>query len=459
MSSPKGRSKGNRRDAAAKGADEWLECSGAALRAKAPFIRMDAIQAGDVVLVRGEGSHAKVAAVGSNGLYSHAAIWLPVPSLDGAPPLLLLAEADPHGVGPTLPDWMTLYREGHPAERVVSFQGATHLVLLRHPALAKMPPEDLLAATERLSKREFYRAYSRWERLVEISFLPRWLRPVMRGAARLFDRRKHYDPGAFCSELVAKFFDELGVSLFTSAVDPATIEPSRLIAADSRLALAPGVPVFWPHDLEGATVRHWTAGRAAFHDRATTLPATVKQREGLRRTMDGLKSFEAAVVRVGVEQTEAARARSEAMLEGLRTQAFAAEPWHPTVVRSTGARLMSRAETLHKLNLKVAALDTLKPAEFSAKLALAEHQAMLANTLTYQGCRRQTLATLAALRKTRADRRKRRQLLDHWRSLRQGRTTTHGMIVSFKRPTTPVEIVATLEGEPRAIVSAIFGSL
>jgi hypothetical protein len=61
--------------------------SAAELRAWAPFVRKDAIRAGDVVLSRGRGLDSSVIAGMTGGHYSHAAIFLPFKFEDQRLPL------------------------------------------------------------------------------------------------------------------------------------------------------------------------------------------------------------------------------------------------------------------------------------------------------------------------------------------------------------------------------------
>lgn len=434
------------------------------LRDAAPLLKHDLIRAGDVLLSCGPNPGAKATALATDGAYSHAAIWLPARPFDDLPSHLELAEADPSGVGPTPPNTIMLSLDGRAFESVVPFPGARRLLLLRHPEVARLPPEQILAAAERLRKREFYRAYSKFDRLVDVSFLPPPVRQPFRQVMNLFDRRETVDPGAFCSELVAKFFVELGVPLFENDVEPGLISPSRLAAKDCRLIPAPHIPVIWAEDL-GSMARgyQWTFGGAnrRLFDRKVALTWQVNQREATKRISMAVDAFNEQLRLAEVEWVEKARVRSIERDERIKAQASPAEPWHPSAVHSSPERLLSRSRALKRLELELAILEAglLNGDVTPERFALREFASMLDRELTYQANRRYALGTVYALRRLAGGRGKRRKLLLQWADYRRDHFRSTSFFESMAWPRTAEALLAKLEPEPRENVMRMFGRL
>jgi hypothetical protein len=194
------------------------------------FVRFSQIKAGDVLLIKSSGKSSDlIKAFSKGGLYSHAAIWLPI---NPGSPYLVLTESEDAGVGPTF-----LARGEYVTENGV--EGYDPFVpdvekadVYRHPALAAMDPESLARAAHQLAREEFFFGYSKLERLAGAVDRFRSLRPLIAFGLQVIDTRdRNLEAGVFCSELVARYFEILGVPLFDSFGRPEEISPSALAAS------------------------------------------------------------------------------------------------------------------------------------------------------------------------------------------------------------------------------------
>lgn len=227
------------------------------IRQACPMVRVDALRPGDVLLTRSSGSEgsaiaavsllkgsgfgAKHRALLSTGGYSHAAIWLPV--IDDkflAEPPLFLVESDDYGVGPSLPETVLVRRVGNSATSASFYKlpdGTASAILLRHPGIASIPKDVMRLVVQKLEETDYWKAYSRLSRLSDALDVSPFLRKAAGLALGLVDRS---DPkliaGAFCSELVAKFFSLLDLELFKEVLSPEMVSPNRLVSGSCALS-------------------------------------------------------------------------------------------------------------------------------------------------------------------------------------------------------------------------------
>ena len=197
--------------------------------------------------------------IATAGKYSHAALWLPVRTGEEAAAgklpdqvHLLLAEADGAGTGFTDVDREII--ELKTGERVMALPlpDVMTATVLRHPALKALGPKAIFEAAELLQKNEFHFAYSRLPRLASVAHLVPAIQPFLKRAMRRFetpDESLLY--GAFCSELVAKLFEYLNLSLFFEDRPPDRVSPGNL--SKSRLnkvagAVLSGKDVMFPSE-------------------------------------------------------------------------------------------------------------------------------------------------------------------------------------------------------------------
>lgn len=201
------------------------------------FVRTDKVRAGDVLLSRDRSIISELIALGSRGDYSHAAIWLAGPATEGS---IMLAESDELGVGWT-PLAMSAHTNavGQPEVLLLLPGNLSRYKLLRHPGIADVPPARLAAVAEKVRTNAFARSYPELSRLLSASKLPAAVRTAvghLLRVKRVLDR----DPpklhaGAFCSELVATCFAELGLPLFSSERAPESISPGDFATPDCLL--------------------------------------------------------------------------------------------------------------------------------------------------------------------------------------------------------------------------------
>jgi hypothetical protein len=206
-------------------------------------IRVDRLRPGDVLLTRSLDKHTSFIAPGTGGLYSHAALWLP--RLGAEPPYaepfdLQMFESEDLGVGEThLAEAFVTTSDGRRfLARLVP--DALAIGLFRHPEIGALDPAELGAAARRLRESDEHLGYSELDRLAlavdGAPVLRRRLAAVLRTRD---DRDIALVPGAFCSELVAKYFAELRLLLFDDPRPPEEVSPSHL--AESRLQEVPDV--------------------------------------------------------------------------------------------------------------------------------------------------------------------------------------------------------------------------
>ena len=232
------------------------------LRKWGPLLKLDTVRAGDVLLTRARGWESRSIALLTWGPYSHAAIFLSYRH----PPFRY---EDPAGGGMTLPERTEVElveADDYGSARAPSlrplhlrFGGNTwHVarlpgevataVLLRHPAISSVNQEMLERAASVFDGAELWRSYPTIDRLVGTLPWPRPIKRVVRHVLSAVPRtlsavlRPPKDPvlsGSFCSELVAKFFEQLPIPLFSAPIASEEVSPNRLMPARSFLEIVP----------------------------------------------------------------------------------------------------------------------------------------------------------------------------------------------------------------------------
>jgi hypothetical protein len=277
-----------------------------ALRQRAPFLVIPKLETGDVIVLRGKKPRSKVIAGFTGGSYSHAALWVG----HGC-----LVESDGAGVGETFPQLLSLSRGNGreviclPAEEPVS-----ELVVLRHPGMASVSEKARADALARLRQREFYSDYSELARLPKLAVrAPAVLRRVAERTFGKFDGlvAPNRAPGAFCSELVAIYFEVLGLPLFPGIVAGA-LSPNSLVT-NSKWLIEDAV--LHPRDIpDGAAA--WYAPFGLMPSRRSWLRPRVMSQRLLRRLKETVGAFERRVSSLRAREraiaAEAATARAAA---------------------------------------------------------------------------------------------------------------------------------------------------
>ena len=214
----------------------------------APFLRMNKVQPGDVLLSRASGKklETKLLAKLTKGEYSHAAVFISFKeTADGKPTMLQLIEAEDLGVGWTGLDPFLLALDGERFEDVAPPPGNPEkAALLRHPQISSVPLPQLIEASRKIRDEQLFMAYPPLVRLVEATPFPAFMKAVVRRAVA---REKHeHDPlaiGSFCSQLVAQFYELLPISLFdvrrpANEVSPNALAASKLVEVKDAVILS-----------------------------------------------------------------------------------------------------------------------------------------------------------------------------------------------------------------------------
>ncbi|TFV48260.1 hypothetical protein [Bradyrhizobium niftali] len=200
------------------------------------FIRRDMLEPGDVLLTRAATLQGFGIATATVGRFSHASLWLPFRSneekLANTVPdhgQLLLAEADSAGIGFSHYGLEIVELVNGQKVTVVPVFDVSAAILLRHPSLKARGLSAIFEASDLLQKDEFHLSYSSLPRLADAVNIPKAIRPFIRRTLRKYetpDETTLY--GSFCSELVAKFFKYLGLTLLDDNRLPEKISPNDL---------------------------------------------------------------------------------------------------------------------------------------------------------------------------------------------------------------------------------------
>lgn len=212
------------------------------------YLNTSLLRPGDVLLTRGRVKESHWIARLTWGPFSHAALVV-----NGS----VLFESDDLGVGYTALHVDRVERSAAGKHLLSVLTDVDRAVLLRHPRMAHSMAADVEEDLVEALYPAFGREYPPWANLA--SALPGG--PLIRGVGRLLLRAKAafdgddkvWNPGQFCSQLVAdalmRVLKEKKLSLFVPPRSPANINPNTLL----RSELVPVPQAIGPADLH-ATV-------------------------------------------------------------------------------------------------------------------------------------------------------------------------------------------------------------
>jgi|SRR5215813_2371015 len=245
-------------------------------------LRLDRMKPGDVLLSHGGEPESHAIAMMSGGPFSHAAMWID---------LFRTLESDGGLIGPKRTRHLGYAKLDGEHIVVAEIAGApAACAVYRHPGMSSIPVERFAAALQAEMHESWGKDYSEYYRLVMLARLPAGLSvanslvPLAAEATRAWERRFAGDKihGAFCSELVARFFQRLGLPLFDQERLPEHVSPNDL----ARSAL-------WP--VEGAVVesarlqgvqREDPASNETFLKFADTMVGERREQRGLERALN-----------------------------------------------------------------------------------------------------------------------------------------------------------------------------
>lgn len=194
------------------------------------FLRADLLQPADVILTSDRGWSSKIVRLSTGGPYSHAILVIDV-----------LHRLDKIGSG-MQSVLATINKCEIRGDGIRWFDDISEYIrfdVYRHPQLDTLSFVERKELADRLLK-----FVNQWEGL---EYLPERLanartrrefqKPIKCLASIVsgFRRTRKDDESPFCSELVAMFFEEIGVKLFNQPVDPITVNPSMLSDMESNL--------------------------------------------------------------------------------------------------------------------------------------------------------------------------------------------------------------------------------
>jgi hypothetical protein len=211
-------------------------------------LRSSLLQAGDVILMRSAGWQGTAIAWLSGGAYSHAALFL-----GGT----FTFESDGEDVvGLRRLKAVGWERTAERSDLLMRLpEGIVDACVLRHPGMASVTAENFANAYKAELFESAGKDYSRLCRLVDLAktrFVG--LRSAISRSVEYFEELHAPDAvsGAFCSELVARFLDRVGLRLFAEPRPPHQVTPNDFTT--STLTLQAGIVV----DVEHSIVTKWT---------------------------------------------------------------------------------------------------------------------------------------------------------------------------------------------------------
>ncbi|WP_347989939.1 hypothetical protein [Methylomonas sp. AM2-LC] len=292
------------------------------LQSLAPFLRIDKIRPGDVLLTRGRAARSTFIAKATRGEFSHAAIFLPLEY--ALQPTLV--EADGLGVGFTNLPLLFLSSTEFGNFSVYSIPDAPKAYkLLRHPAIESKTPKQLLKAASDLQEKVLFRRYSILSRLIKPVDLSDRIEEISEQVVKLMESRKGVSShtGVFCSELVAMYFDALGITLFKKPRSAESVSPNHLDENSSLLKEVPEAFI----DLSQLEHIEGELSDFCYPERKELLPAIVKQRQGTEDIIGKLKEFEALVQSRLSEQSIASQEMGQQIYDQIVQSATQAGDW------------------------------------------------------------------------------------------------------------------------------------
>lgn len=198
------------------------------LRSQSPLLVGDVLRAGDVILSRYPTEESQLLADATGGPFSHASLWIATGCL---------IEADGYGVGETFLHADAMSRKSGIVSVYRLPRPVVDVEVRRLDDLSKVSEEALEEALQQMRLLHLYRDYSEVKRLFP---LVNWSPTTSDQLTRMFTKweaaaDKDAIPGAFCSELVALYFNALGLQPFNPARNPDSVSPNDFIKVGSLL--------------------------------------------------------------------------------------------------------------------------------------------------------------------------------------------------------------------------------
>ncbi|EOC1324671.1 hypothetical protein ACI09X_000798 [Cronobacter dublinensis] len=192
------------------------------------WLKTSAVRAGDILLIQNPGLQSLGIRFADGSAFSHAALWMH----SGEETLpLRLAEADAQGVGFTELYPITLHDKGEAVEVWLLPGHPRQCRLLRHKDASSVPESLAQQVAAEIRKDWFYSDYSPLHRLAEASRHPEAARRLYGALLKGLDvvaSKGHGRKTLFCSELVAVYYDRIGLPLFSPPKAPALVSPAVL---------------------------------------------------------------------------------------------------------------------------------------------------------------------------------------------------------------------------------------
>jgi hypothetical protein len=185
------------------------------------------VKAGDVLLTFGGTSLSKVIAGLSGGSFSHAAIF--VSPLDLFESYDLVAHTSIEPVGQATINGKKVYLAVFPHNPV-------RAELWRHPEAESISWERFQEVYARILKDQWGFDYPPYAHLVPLALLPDFVKEYAKDLFKNYP--KSPIPGDFCSKLVARFYDHLGLRLFDEIREVDSVGPNDL--TNSKLVQVKG---------------------------------------------------------------------------------------------------------------------------------------------------------------------------------------------------------------------------
>ena len=319
------------------------------------FLFHDRVQVGDVLLTRGRELSSGLIAAVTTGEYSHCAIWLANTAVKNGTPIL--TESDELGTGHTP---LTLHTLRHETRQrlVATVPGNPSLYkLLRHPRAHELTEEQLRSATQSIERTLLLRRYPPTASLLSAAKLSPAATIVLLSALVTIDRlrgQRSDHAGTFCSEFVARCFDELNLPLFAESFDRTSIAPNDLESPTCALKEVPGMFITAAEIDDPKFQREGI--QSPFGRRDVLLPSLVEEHAGLARSSNALATLQRSLHETAVAMMPARLEVAPGLHSALRRSLAIAVALGNTPGRQKLEQLMAKVLGLEELDRATAAL-------------------------------------------------------------------------------------------------------
>src|SRR5256885_12075511 len=193
------------------------------------LLRLNSLQHGDVLLMLGRAKMSKAIALFSGGEFSHAALC--------TSPYTIFESDGETVIGSKVLKTVGYVHGGRETAQYGKVPGnPLRCAVYRHPMMSSISQKQFHEALEQVTTESFGKDYSKMSRLARLAETNGLLRWAVDLYCKFDDWRLSPDaiPDAFCSELVVRFYDRIGLPLFAEKKRPEDVSPNDLVRSQLR---------------------------------------------------------------------------------------------------------------------------------------------------------------------------------------------------------------------------------